>query len=133
MYSKLEFIMHPREWSVRPTPEFIRTVKAYEKKHPDELAAALANLQHRYLPRLNHARHPGLVQAGCLHHEGHGVIAIDQGGQGGHLRETRLYAYPHDPSCTLHLLLIGDKSAQRRDLRQVREIIRRIPFDPSHA
>jgi len=121
------------EWNVLPTPEFIRTSQAYEKKHPDELAAALANLLHRYLPRLNHARHHGLVHAGCLHHEGHGVIAIDQSGQGRNLSETRLYAYPHDESLTLHLLLIGDKSSQKRDLRIVREIIRRIPLDPPHG
>jgi hypothetical protein len=80
------------EWNVCPAPEFIRAARTYEKKHPDELAATLANLQQRYLPRLNHARRHGLVQAGCLHHEGDGIIAIDQGGQGGSLRETRLYA-----------------------------------------
>jgi hypothetical protein len=121
------------EWSVSPTPEFIRTSQAYEKKHPDELAATLANLLNRYLPRLNHARRHGLVHAGCLHHEGHGVIAIDQSGQGRNLRETRLYAYPLDATLTLHLLLIGDKSSQKRDLRIVREIIRQIPTDPSHG
>jgi hypothetical protein len=121
------------EWSVSPTPEFIRSSHAYEKKHPDELTATLANLLHRYLPRLNHARHHALVHAGCLHHEGHGVIAIDQSGQGRNLRETRLYAYPLDATLTLHLLLIGDKSSQKRDLRIVREIIRQIPTDPSHG
>lgn len=121
------------EWNVCPAPEFIRAARTYEKKHPDELAATLANLQQRYLPRLNHARRHGLVQAGCLHHEGDGIIAIDQGGQGGSLRETRLYAYPHDASFTLHLLLIGDKSSQKRDLRQVRTMLRRLPLDPSHG
>ena len=99
----------------------------------DELAAALANLQQRYLPRLNHARRHGLVQAGCLHHEGDGIIAIDQGGQGGSLRETRLYAYPHDASFTLHLLLIADKSTQKRDLRLVYELLDHLRTDPSHG
>jgi len=121
------------EWHISPTPEFIRTSQTYEKKHPDELAATLANLFQRYLPRLNHARRHGLVHAGCLHHEGHGIIAIDQSGHGRNLRETRLYAYPLDASLTLHLLLIGDKSSQKRDLRIVREIIRQIPTDPSHG
>lgn len=121
------------EWNLSPTPEFIRTSHSYEKKHPDELAATLANLLHRYLPRLNHARHPALVQAGCLHHEGHGVIAIDQHGQGQSLRETRLYAYPDDASRTLHLLLIADKSSQKRDLRIVQAIRKRIQIDPSHG
>lgn len=125
--------MSTHAWDLSPTPEFIRTSQAYEKKHPDELAAALANLLHRYLPRLNHARHHALVHAGCLHHEGQGVIAIDQGGQGRHLRETRLYAYPDDASRTLHLLLIADKSSQRRDLRTVHEIIQRLRTDPSHG
>lgn len=125
--------MSSPEWRVSPTPEFIRSSRTYEKKNPDELAAALANLFQRYLPRLNHARRHGLVQAGCLHHEGQGVIAIDQSGQGRNLRETRLYAYPHDESFTLHLLLIGDKATQRRDLRNVREILRNLPLDPSHG
>ena len=52
------------EWHVVPTPEFIRSSHAYEKKHPDELAATLANLFHRYLPRLNHARRHGRVTIG---------------------------------------------------------------------
>lgn len=121
------------EWSVSPTPEFIRSSHAYEKKHPDELTATLANLLHRYLPRLNHARHHALVHAGCLHHEGHGVIAIDQNGQGKSLRETRLYAYPDDASRTLHLLLIADKSSLKRDLRTVQAILKRIQTEPSHG
>ena len=121
------------EWHISPTPEFIRTSQTYEKKHPDELAATLANLLHRYLPRLNHARHHALVQAGCLHHEGHGVIAIDQNGQGKSLRETRRYAYPDDASRTLHLLLIADKSSQKRDLRTVQVILKRIQSGPSHG
>ena len=121
------------EWNLSPTPEFIRTSQSYEKKHPDELAATLANLLQRYLPRLNHARHPALVHAGCLHHEGRGIIAIDQSGQGRSLSETRLYAYPHDESLTLHLLLIADKSSQKRDLRIVHEILKRLRTDPSHG
>ena len=121
------------EWHLQPTPEFIRAARTYEKKHPDELAAALANLQQRYLPRLNHARRHGLVHAGCLHHEGHGVIAIDQNGQGKSLRETRLYAYPDDASRTLHLLLIADKSSQKRALRTVQVILKRIQSGPSHG
>lgn len=125
--------MPSAEWHISPTPEFKRTSLTYEKKHPDELAAALANLLHRYLPRLNHARRHALVHAGCLHHEGHGVIAIDQSGQGPNLSETRLYAYPHDESLTLHLLLIGAKSSQKRDLRIVREILRNLPNVPFHG
>ena len=125
--------MQTPEWNVSPTPEFTRASQSYEKKHPDELAAALANLFHRYLPRLNHAHHHALVHAGCLHHEGHGVIAIDQSGQGRNLRETRHYAYPDDDSLTLHLLLIGDKSSQRRDLSTVQAILRRIQSGPSHG
>jgi hypothetical protein len=125
--------MSSLEWSISSTREFIRSSHAYEKKHPEELAATLANLLHRYLPRLNHARRHGLVHAGCLHHEGSGIIAIYQSGQGQNLRETRLYAYPHDESFTLHLLLVGDKAAQRRDLRNVREILRNLTFDPSHG
>jgi len=42
--------MSSPEWRVSPTPEFIRSSQTYEKKHPDELAAALANLFQRYLP-----------------------------------------------------------------------------------
>jgi hypothetical protein len=125
--------MSSLEWRVSPTPEFIRSSQTYEKKYPDELAATLANLFHRYLPRLNHARRHGLVHAGCLHHEGHGVIALDQSGHGKSLSETRLYAYPHDDSLTLHLLLIANKSSQKRDLRIVHEILKQLRQDPSHG
>ena len=84
------------EWRVSPTPEFIRSSRTYEKKHPDELAQPL--------PTSSNAT-----------------------------SETRLYAYPHDESFTLHLLLIGDKATQRRDLRNVRAILRNLPLDPSHG
>ena len=125
--------MSSLEWHILPSPEFRRTARTYEKKSPDELAAPLANLQHRYLPRLNHAHHPSLVQVGCLHHEGPGVLAIDQAGHGRNLGETRLYAFPDVTTRTLHLLLIGDKSAQKRGLRIVHETVNRLRSDPSNG
>ena len=76
---------------------------------------------------LNAAPNPRAIHAGFMHTEPGGVIAIDQRGGGGNLRETRLYTYADSVNRTLHLLLIGDKATQRRDLSEVRRLLAGIP------
>jgi len=74
-------------WQVEPTTQWERDTKWYQKKHPNELAAILRNLG-RYLSHLNCTVNAKAVQAGFLHPEPMGIIAIDQKGGGNNLQET---------------------------------------------
>ena len=42
------------------------------------------------------------------------------------LAEIRLYLFPHVPSKTLHLLTIGDKNSQSRDINVCRDMVKEI-------
>ena len=119
--------MTPQPWTFTTTARFERDRAHYEKKHPRELEACLRNTLHRYLAMLNAAPNPRAIHAGFMHTEPGGVIAIDQRGGGGNLRETRLYTYADSADRTLHLLLLGDKGTQRRDLSEVRRLLAGIP------
>ena len=63
-------------WNMEPTTQFEKDKKWYEKKRPDELAAVLNNLG-RYIKQLNGSVNSRSFHAGYLHHEQHGVIAVD--------------------------------------------------------
>jgi hypothetical protein len=92
------------------------------KKRPDELAAVLRNLE-RYLMLLKVSKNSKCVQAGYLHHEPMGVIAIDQKGIGGNLQETRLYIYAAEETKTVHLITIGNKDEQHSDIEFCKEFV----------
>lgn len=102
-------------WQVEPTDQWDKDRKWYEKKRPSELAAILTNLD-RYLRQLNVAANAKCVQAGFLHVEPAGVLAIDQKGGGGNLQETRMYVYANQASNVLYLITIGNKSEQHSDI-----------------
>ena len=102
-------------WNVEPTNDFERRYRQFEKKNPNELRATLANLQ-RYIDALNEGGKPEIIQFGFIHREPQGVVAIDQKGGGGNLKQTRLYAYAWMAGRVLHLITIGDKQSQKSDL-----------------
>jgi hypothetical protein len=103
-------------WEIKPTTQWAKDLKWYEKKLPRELAAVLDNLQ-RYFDQLQAAKHPRVVQAGYLHHEPHGVVAVDQKGGGPALQQTRLYTFADAETRTLHLITIGGKKTQPSDIK----------------
>jgi len=107
-------------WEIAPTNLFERLEKRYAKKRPAELTAVQRNLQ-RYLDLLNAAPNSKAVQAGFLHREPAGVIAVDQKGGGANLAETRLYTLADDSAKVLHLIVIGDKGSQANDIQISRE------------
>ena len=71
-------------WELEPTTAWQKDQKYYAKKHPKELAAILNNLR-RYLVLLAASKNSKAVQAGFLHHEPAGVVAVDQKGGGANL------------------------------------------------
>jgi len=102
-------------WQIETTTQWERDQKHYQKKHPDALAAILRNLE-RFLSLLNLSKNSKCVMAGFLHHEPHGVVAVDQKGFRGNVPETRLYTLPVDKTQTLYLITIGDKNSQHSDV-----------------
>lgn len=103
-------------WRIEPTDQFSADQAWYAKKHARELEAVLNNLI-RYVSQLKQSKNALCVQAGYLHHEPHGVVAIDQKGAGPALQETRLYVYPDDQKRVLYLITIGNKNTQSDDIK----------------
>jgi hypothetical protein len=95
------------------------------KKACTRTRAVLNNLG-RYLSQLNQAKNSKCIEAGYLHHEPFGVVAIDQKGGGGNLQETRLYTYADEASKVLHLITIGNKAEQSSDIEFSKEFVTSI-------
>ena len=112
-------------WVLLPHSSYLRDFRWYTKKRPAELAAVLRNLD-RTMTLLANSPHARTIQAGFLHTEPHGMVALDQRGGGGRLQETRLYGYAHAGSRTVHLLGIGDKSSQPADLTRLSPLARTL-------
>jgi hypothetical protein len=98
-------------WQVESTAQWRKDIRHYEKKHPGELAAVLRNLK-RYIGLLDGAPNFVAIQAGFLHSEGNGIVAIDQKGGGGNLQETCLYTYADGAKKVLYLITVGNKNEQ---------------------
>lgn len=109
-------------WELARTDSFDRDYKRYSKKREAELAAVLRNLD-RFLEMLNHSKNRLCVQAGFLHNEPAGIVAIDQKGGGKGLQETRLYTYPDEESKNLYLILIGNKNSQSSDIKNAKAFV----------
>ena len=112
-------------WVLLPHSSYLRDMRWYTKKRSVELAAVHRNLE-RTMTLLSNSPHPRTIQAGFLHPEPHGMVAVDQRGGGGRLQETRLYCYAHNGSRTVHLLGIGDKSSQHADLARLSPLARTL-------
>jgi hypothetical protein len=102
-------------WRIETTTSWEKDHKHYNKKHDSELAAVLRNLQ-RYLVLLNASQNSKCVQAGYLHNEPGGVVAIDQKGLAANLQETRMYTFADDQKKIIYLLKIGNKDSQHSDI-----------------
>ena len=112
-------------WQIEPTTGWERDHRHYAKKRPNELAAVLRNLD-RYLKLLAVSKNSKAVQAGYLHPEPSGVLAVDQKGGGANLQETRLYTYADDDTKTVYLIAIGDKDAQHADIEYCKNFVKML-------
>jgi hypothetical protein len=113
------------EWVLKPSASFERKLKQYQKKHQAAALATLGNLD-AYFEALKTGIPPTQITAGFIHPEPQGLIAIDQKGARGHPRATRLYVYAAVVHTTLHLITIGDKDSQKRDLEECRRFITKL-------
>jgi hypothetical protein len=116
-------------WQLEASKQFERDAKRYAKKQPDEYLAVMENLE-KYMIALDSSKHPKLVQFGFLHDEPKGIRAIDQSGglfasgkKRGKLDQTRLYSYAALESKVLHLLCLGSKTTQAKDIRYAESVL----------
>jgi hypothetical protein len=116
-------------WQIEVTEQFERDAKRYAKKQPSEYLAVMENLE-KYLISIEIAAHPKLVQFGFLHDEPKGIRAVDQSGgalasgkKRGTLNQTRLYSYAALESKVLHLLCLGSKTTQAKDIRYAESVV----------
>lgn len=112
-------------WTIEPSTQYEKDQRWYEKKRPNELAAVLRNLQ-RLLSLSNVSKNSKCLEAGYLHKEPAGIIAIDQKGFSGNLEETRLYTYLIDETKTIHLITIGNKQTQHADIEYSKEFVKQF-------
>lgn len=103
-------------WKIQPTDQFLRDQAWYAKKRRAELAAVLNNLQ-RFVDLLVNVPNSRAVQAGFLHTEGKGILAVDERAGGGNLEATRLYVFADDSTEVIHLITIGNKAEQEEDVK----------------
>ncbi len=119
-------------WTIEPSTQWEKDQRWYDKKRPDELAALLRNLK-RYLALLNVSKNSKCVEAGYLHKEPMGVVAIDQKGSGANLQETRLYTYADDEQKLVHLIAIGGKDAQHSDIEYSKAFVQFLKADKANG
>jgi len=112
-------------WQIEPTTGWERDHKHYARKRPNELAAVLRNLD-RYMKFLAVSKNSKGLQAGYLHHEPGGVVAVDQKGGGANLQETRLYTYADDNAKTVYLIAMGDKDTQHADIEYCKQFVKTL-------
>ncbi len=112
-------------WNIEPTEKFQRKYKLFEKKNEDELIAVWNNLD-AYVKALQLTDNPHTINAGYIHPEPKGIIAIDQTKAEKKLKATRLYIYPDAKIKTIYLLTIGDKQTQEDDIQFSKECIKEI-------
>jgi hypothetical protein len=112
-------------WEIEPSSQFEKDQKWYEKKRPNEVAAVMRNLE-RFLAILRISKNSKCVEAGYLHKEPGGVVAIDQRGFSGNLQETRLYTFARDDEKVVHLITIGSKDTQHSDIEYSKEYIKQF-------
>jgi len=109
-------------WEIEPTTTWEKDEKHYGKKHPNELAAILNNVR-RYVRLIAAVKNSKAIQAGFLHHEPMGIVAVDQKAGGPNLQETRGYTYADDDKKILYLITTGNKSTQSSDIELSKQFV----------
>lgn len=112
-------------WNIQISERCERCLKEYRKKYPNETTAVLNNLD-TYFSALNKNIKSRQIKAGFMHIEPKGVIAIDQKGGKGRLKQSRLYIYSDEKEKILHLIILGDKNSQQKDIKFCNDFIKNL-------
>jgi len=109
-------------WNLRAESEYEKRARKWPKKYHHEFIAVHDNLD-TFVEALRIGANLEQTKFGFIHREPCGIIAIDQKGGKGSLKETRLYLYPDKSSQIIHLITLGDKRTQSEDIRYAREFV----------
>lgn len=113
-------------WTLEQYPEYERRSRRLEKKHRRELEAVLNNPD-TYLVFLNQGIKPmQLLKESFVRNEQMGIHAIDQSPLGKGYKELRLYVYPDPDASTLHVITVGDKNQQSRDVNECCDYVKSL-------
>jgi hypothetical protein len=83
----------------------------------------LSNLE-TFFRALQEGTNPMRITLGFIHHEPAGVKAIDQKGSSSKKpAQTRLYVYPEEQRKILHLITVGDKTNQGKDVNYAKRFV----------
>jgi hypothetical protein len=117
-------------WSIIRTDSLASRLKKLEKKNGREVRAIFDNLD-TYLVSLNQGVRPmQLFQHSFVHNEKKGVHAIDQSPLKKGFKTLRLYVYPDEPTRTLHVITLGDKSQQASDVNDCARYVDTLRASP---
>ena len=103
--------------------------KKFSKKHRQEYDSLFANLE-KIMNLLRSGHKIGGFSVGFFRSEGEGVYRIGQTGVPS-AKESRLYVFPDERNCAMHVLNIGDKDGQQDDVNEAKRIARQIKSTPS--
>jgi hypothetical protein len=105
-------------WQIVPCSDYEKPKKEFTKKWPEEMRAVAANLRTLLLALENGAKSEQLKSLGFVHSEPMGILAIDERGceKKTKPKAVRLYVFPDESESILYVMLLGDKSAQSKDI-----------------
>lgn len=114
------------KWRIEIADQAAGSLKRYAKKHPEESLRMFANLQ-RFLDLVNEEDRDPRFVVDVVRQEKGGLLAADTRGMPrSSKRESRLYFYPIHGERVLRVLRVGDKDTQTRDIRECRDLIRKL-------
>jgi hypothetical protein len=111
-------------WEVVEEERFSTRLERFMKKRPTETDGCLVGLN-KYHQTLCDGVKPFQIKAGYIHPEPKGIVAIDQGSGVG-LTELRLYAFAFEPTRALHLITMGDKKSQSKDILEAERFVDKL-------
>ncbi len=115
-------------WSLAYHEGFQTTAKGFLKRHRNPFTQAIANVQDlvEFLSLEASMTIQQATQPKCYHNEKQGLYAADQSPSRRGVAEIRLYFYPDEVTRTVHLIRIGDKDSQQKDIALCRPIVEQI-------
>ena len=124
----------PSAWTINNDAScFSRSAaKSFQKNYPQEFVNIMANLD-RYKSALDSGIHPEQIKKEntFVHNEGKGVVSITQHPLRKGTHPLRLYVYPCLTTHVLHILFIGDKHHQEKDIQTIHNYVKKNLQEPN--
>lgn len=117
----------PQHWSLVCHESFKKRLKRYDGKrgYEDAARACLDNFD-TLVRTLDAGAQLQSITAGWFRPEPNGIRAISEQGKGRSLKAMRLYIYVVVQDREIHLLTIGDKNKQSKDIEECKRMVKEI-------